>query len=105
MLDFIKKLFALSTIDLGQLLSTSAVVLDVRTKDEFDAGHIQGAKHIPLDKIKAQIDQIRRMNKPVITVCRSGARSAMAKDLLSRAGIEAYNGRSWLTLKNKYGLK
>jgi phage shock protein E len=105
MLDFIKKLFGSSSADLGQLISNGAVVLDVRTKNEFDAGHIKGAKHIPLDKIPGQMDQIRRLNKPVITVCRSGSRSAMAKTILSKAGIEAYNGGSWLSLKNKYAVK
>lgn len=105
MMGFIKKLFGHSSADLGQLLSKGAVVLDVRTKNEFDAGHIKGARHVPLDKIQIQMEQIRRLNKPVITVCRSGSRSAMAKNLLSNAGIEAYNGGSWLSLKNKYSMK
>lgn len=105
MLGFIKKLFGAPATDLGQLLSNGAVVLDVRTKNEYDAGHIKGSKHVPLDKIKTQMEQIRKLNKPVITVCRSGSRSAMAKNLLSSAGIEAYNGGSWLTLKNKYAIK
>jgi phage shock protein E len=105
MLGFIKKIFGSSSADLGHLLANGAVVLDVRTKNEFDAGHIKGSKHIPLDKIQTQMDQIRRLNKPVITVCRSGSRSAMAKKILSNAGIEAYNGGSWLLLKNKYAIK
>lgn len=105
MLDFIKKLFGASATDLSQLLANGAVVLDVRTKNEFEAGHIKGAKHIPLDQLPRQLEGVRNLNKPVITVCRSGSRSAMAKNLLSNAGIEAYNGGSWLALKNKYTMK
>lgn len=105
MLDFFKKLLGASATDLGAVLNKGALVLDVRTKNEFDAGHIQGSRHIPLDMIRTQIEGIRKLNKPVITVCRSGSRSAMAKNILSSAGIEAYNGGSWLTLKNKYAIK
>lgn len=105
MLTFIKKLFGSSSADLGQLITNGAVVLDVRTKNEFDAGHIKGARHIPLDQLSRQMESVRKLNKPVITVCRSGSRSAMAKNLLSNAGIEAYNGGSWLSLKNKYAMK
>ncbi|HEY1113499.1 MAG TPA: rhodanese-like domain-containing protein [Chitinophagaceae bacterium] len=105
MFDFIKNLFGSSTADLGQLIENGAVVLDVRTKAEYDAGHIKGSKHIPLDRIKTQVEGIRKLNKPVITVCRSGSRSAMAKNILSSAGVEVYNGGSWLTLKNKYAMK
>lgn len=105
MLGFIKKLFGSSSADLGQLIANGAVVLDVRTKAEYDAGHIKGSKHVPLDKINNQVEVIRKLNKPVITVCRSGSRSAMAKNILSSAGIEVYNGGSWLMLKNKYAMK
>lgn len=104
MFSFIKKLFGPST-DLKQILADGAIVLDVRTKSEFDAGHIQGSKHIPLDSLRPKLDQIKKLNKPVITVCRSGNRSAMAKTILKNNGIEVYNGGGWLNLKNKYSLK
>lgn len=105
MLSIFKKWFGSSAPDMGQLLAGGAVVLDVRTKNEYDAGHINGAKHIPLDKLQGQLDQVRKLNKPVITVCRSGSRSAMAKNILNNAGIEAYNGGAWTSLKNTYALK
>lgn len=105
MLTIFKKWFGSSAPDMGQLLANGAIVLDVRTKNEFDAGHIKEAKHIPLDKLQGQLSQIKKLNKPVITVCRSGSRSAMAKNILSSAGIEAYNGGAWTSLKNKYAMK
>jgi phage shock protein E len=103
MLSFIKNLF--SPADLTPVISSGAVIIDVRTKNEFDAGHLKLSRNIPLDKINQQLPGLKQLGKPVITVCRSGSRSAMAKNILKGVGIEAYNGGSWETLKKKYGLK
>lgn len=64
-------------------------VLDVREPDEFEGplGHIPGAQLIPLGTLSARIAEIAT-DKPVVTVCRSGGRSAQATVLLQRAGIE-----------------
>jgi rhodanese-related sulfurtransferase len=104
MLSLIKQLFGSKT-DLGMILKNGAVILDVRTKNEYDAGQIQNSRHIPLDTIRQQLNQLKKLNKPIITVCMSGSRSAIAKNLLQNAGIETYNGGSWITFKNKYGIK
>jgi phage shock protein E len=104
MLSFIKNLFAPAT-DLGMILSSGALILDVRTKNEFDAGHLEVARHIALDKLNQQLPALKKLNKPVVTVCRSGSRSGMAKNILRSAGIEAYNGGPWQSLRNKYALK
>lgn len=63
-------------------------IIDVREPDEFDGplGHIPEAVLIPLDKLGDRIDEIDR-NKPVITVCRAGGRSAHATVLLQKAGF------------------
>lgn len=103
MLTFLKKLFG-NAPDLKPMLLHGAVIFDVRTKTEFDAGHINGAVNFPLDTIQARIEEIKKLKKPVITVCRSGTRSAVAKSILERAGIEAYNGGAWINLKNKYAI-
>jgi len=99
MLAFIKNLFK-PKADLKKLVKEGAVVIDVRTKGEYQSGHIEGSKNIPLDTIKKEVEKLKKLNKPVVTVCRSGNRSAMAKSILSSAGIEAYNGGAWTTLKN-----
>jgi phage shock protein E len=82
--------------DLKKLVELGAVILDVRTTSEFQEGHIKGSKNIPLQDLPSSINIIG--NSRVITVCRSGARSAAAIDILHKAGIEAYNGGSWLNL-------
>ena len=100
MLSFLKNLFK-PTADFEKLIKEGAVIVDVRTKGEFQAGHIEGSKNIPLDGIKTQVQQLKKSGKPVITVCRSGNRSAMAKSILSSAGIEVYNGGAWTSLKRQ----
>jgi rhodanese-related sulfurtransferase len=100
MLSFLKNLFK-PAADFAKLLKEGAVIVDVRTKGEFQAGHIEGSKNIPLDGVKTQVQQLKKSGKPVITVCRSGNRSAMAKSILSSAGIEVYNGGAWTSLKRR----
>jgi rhodanese-related sulfurtransferase len=73
-------------------IDTGAILIDVREPDEWAAGHVQGARHIPL----AQLGQRQRelpADRPIITVCRSGARSARAATLLAEQGLEASNLR------------
>jgi len=63
-------------------------ILDVREADEFDGplGHIPGARHIPLGDLERRIDEVPR-DRPVITVCRAGGRSARGTLILKNAGI------------------
>jgi len=100
MFSFLKKLFGPGT-DFKALKENGAIIIDVRTPQEFDHGHIKGSKNIPLDKIQREIKTIKNYNKPIITVCKSGARSGMAKSILKAAGVEVYNGGPWNILIGK----
>lgn len=100
MVDFIKTLFK-PHADLAKLVQEGAVKVDVRTKEEYHAGHIEGSKNIPLDSIKKEASALKNLNKPVVTVCRSGNKSSMAKTMLAAASIEAYNGGAWTNLKRQ----
>jgi phage shock protein E len=100
MFSFLKKLFGPGT-DFKALKENGAIIIDVRSPQEFDHGHIQGSKNIPLNKIQREIKLIKNMNKPIITVCKSGARSSMAKSILKGAGVEVYNGGPWNVLLEK----
>jgi rhodanese-related sulfurtransferase len=100
MFGFLKKLFGPGT-DFKALKENGAIIIDVRTPQEFDHGHIQGSKNIPLDKIQREVKTIKGYNKPIITVCKSGARSGMAKSILKSAGVEVYNGGPWNVLIGK----
>lgn len=61
-------------------------IVDVREADEVALGMIDGALHIPLGSLSARAGEIPR-DRPVITVCRSGGRSAQAVNLLAKAGL------------------
>jgi rhodanese-related sulfurtransferase len=102
MLDFLKSLFgsAGTSVDLGELYKNGAVIIDVRTAAEYADGHVNGSKNIPLDRISAETAKIKKMNKPVITCCRSGARSAQAASILKAAGVDVYNGGPWQAVRD-----
>ena len=63
-------------------------LIDVRERDEFEGplGHIKGAKLVPLSELASRAGELAR-DKPVVAVCRSGARSAQAVVLLQKAGV------------------
>ncbi|MEK0423387.1 MAG: hypothetical protein RLZ95_1297 [Bacteroidota bacterium] len=100
MFSFIKKLFGPGT-NFKALKEAGAIIIDVRSPQEFDRGHIKGSKNFPINIIQREVHSLKKMNKPVITVCQSGARSGMAKSILKAAGIEVYNGGSWHGLSKK----
>ncbi|WP_424200102.1 rhodanese-like domain-containing protein [Algibacter sp.] len=78
-----------------------AIILDVRTANEFSQGAIAGSKNIPLQIINSKISEIKKYNKPVITCCASGMRSGSAALILKNNGIEAVNGGGWMSLNGK----
>ena len=64
-----------------------AFVLDVRTQEEWDAGHIPGATLIPLDQLASRVSEVPA-DQPVVVYCRSGNRSKSGRDILTAAGLE-----------------
>ncbi len=60
--------------------------IDVRTPEEFAAGHAPRARNIPLDKLAASLDLLRK-NEPVYVICETGRRSKEASDLLIQNGF------------------
>lgn len=81
--------------EIKEYLAKDAIVLDVRTQEEWDEGHSQGAKHIVLQTIPTNVDVIKSWNKPVIAVCRSGGRSGQATQFLKQNGVDVINGGPW----------
>ena len=65
-----------------------SAVIDVRTPDEFAAGHIDGAINVPLDQIQNGSAHLEALKKgdPILLYCRSGRRSGIAKELLEQQG-------------------
>jgi rhodanese-related sulfurtransferase len=67
-----------------------AQLIDVREDYEWDAGRIDGARHIVLGEVASQASTIDP-ERPVVFYCRVGSRSAMAADAFRTAGYEAYS--------------
>jgi rhodanese-related sulfurtransferase len=83
------------SVEIKEYLEKDAVVLDVRTLMEWNDGHTEGAKHIVLNLIPVEIDQIKAWKKPVIAVCKSGGRSGQAAQFLKQHGVDVINGAPW----------
>lgn len=66
--------------------TAGSVLIDVRTEDEFDSGHILGSINIPLDSLESVYDEISDEEIPVFVYCRSGSRSEQAKYMLAEMG-------------------
>lgn len=81
--------------------SRGAIIIDVRTQNEYSQGAISGSKNIPLQTISSKIIEIKKFNKPVITCCASGMRSGNAASILKNNGIEVINGGGWKSLNSK----
>lgn len=92
-------LFKKSSTKIKNMIDEGALIIDVHTPLEFKNGHMQGSKNIPLDTLSSKIDDLKKLNKKIITVCRSGSRSATAKEMLASAGIDVCNGGAWQNLK------
>jgi phage shock protein E len=101
-MKFLELIFG-KKLNLQEVISTGAVILDVRTKGEFQSGHLRNSINIPVDNLALNIKKLNK-NKPVITCCASGARSASAVRILKSNGFEeVYNGGSWKSLKKYMG--
>ena len=84
-----------------KFMEKGAVIIDVRSAGEFQTGHIKGSKNIPLNIISSKINDIKKLNRPVIACCASGMRSAQATSILKSNGIDAMNGGGWSSLQSK----
>ncbi|MDA7803116.1 rhodanese-like domain-containing protein [Crocinitomix sp.] len=82
------------------LIENGAVIIDVRSQSEFSSGHFKGSRNIPLQEIGSHVPKIKSENKPVVVCCASGMRSAQAKSILEKAGIEVENAGGWRALEN-----
>ncbi|WP_146661741.1 rhodanese-like domain-containing protein [Enhygromyxa salina] len=76
-----------------QLVDAGALLLDVRTPEEFASGHVEGAININHADVPARLDEIRELvggdvHKPVVVYCKSGRRAGIVKDQLVDAGFD-----------------
>ncbi len=101
MFEKIKSFLGMKSVDYASLVKDGAQIVDVRSKGEFSGGHIRGSLNIPVQDLENNLKKLKK-DKPVITCCASGMRSASAKNILLKNGFkEVHNGGSWGGLERK----
>ena len=78
-------------------------LVDVREQDEWDAGRITGARHVPVAQLSEQAESLDR-DRPVVFYCLSGSRSAMATQAFNASGFDAHNMTGGIAAWNADGL-
>ncbi len=76
--------------------SKTGTIVDVRTIEEFQGGHVAGSRNIPLHEIPRRIEDLKSFAQPLVLCCASGGRSGQAFLFLKEQGIDCVNGGSWL---------
>lgn len=96
MFSILKKIFsAAGRKNLSNIIQEGAILVDVRSSNEFAQGHVKQSINIPLDKIEKNLHLLRD-KKNIVVFCRSGNRSSQAKILLHNNGIiNVTNGGTW----------
>lgn len=101
------KMQSLSPRESSSLLSEKkAIIVDVREDSEWHEQHIPGAVHVPLGQLLERLTELKDYkNRPIITQCRSGARSLQAQEILKSAGFtQVYNMSGGILAWQKDGL-
>jgi rhodanese-related sulfurtransferase len=75
--------------ELDRLLANGAEVIDVRELYERDDGFIPGSRNIPYRLVREYGDELKQDGRPVVTICESGARAAVAASVLAASGVDA----------------
>lgn len=103
MIALFKKIFSRAkSPDFSEMIKNDGIIIDVRTNSEFSSGHIKDSKNIPLNVLPHNLQKLKSKQKPVITCCASGMRSASAKKILESNGFtQVYNGGGWRSLDKK----
>ena len=76
-----------------RLVAEGAILLDVRTPEEFSGRHLNGAVNIPVEDLEGKLAEVEKLTggdkkKPIVVYCATGARSKYAKKALVKAGYE-----------------
>lgn len=87
----------------ASLIEGGATLIDVRDPDEYEAGHIQGSRHVPFDRLSAETAGVDA-GGAVVFYCRTGDRSSTAAAAFAESGIDAHNIAGGLEAWASYGL-
>lgn len=74
--------------DARQKVQAGALLLDVRSAEEYGAEHLEGALNVPVRELAERMTEVGPTDREIIVYCASGTRSAIAKKMLEREGYE-----------------
>lgn len=78
---------------LGMLVnSQNAQLIDIRAKNKFETGYIQGSRNIPFTQLKDRLDEIRAIENPVIVICDMGIQAGAAVQMIGKANVFRLDG-------------
>jgi rhodanese-related sulfurtransferase len=77
--------------ELARLRAQGAALIDVREPDEYEAGHVPGAQHIPLGTVVDRLDEVPQVDGQIYVICAKGGRSHRAAEFYRSKGIDAVN--------------
>lgn len=102
MIQLIKKIFGLApAVNYMELVQQGAIILDVRSPEEYKQGHVKKSVNMPLNELSNHIAKLKK-DTVIITCCASGMRSASAKGIFKSNGFSnVYNGGGWNSLQKK----
>ncbi len=100
MFQFIKQLIVRNK-DYRTMVDNGAIIIDVRSKVEYYDDHIAEAVNIPFNKMAGKAKRLKALHKPIITCCRTGLRSIMAKRVLRKSHVTVYNAGKCDQLKKQ----
>ena len=103
MIKWFLKLVGVSSesIDFKALIHEGAIIIDVRSPQEFQSGHVRKSKNIPLNELNTKYKTLKN-SQPIIACCASGMRSGSAVSFLKSKGFtNVYNGGGWMTLNGR----
>jgi len=78
---------SLSGEEARRMVAGGARLVDVRTRAEFDGGHVAGAVNIPVQELERRMKELEPKDRPIVLYCQSGMRSARAMRMLKSAGF------------------
>ena len=91
-----------SSEEIERLIRQGATIVDIRSDEDFQTGHVPGSLHIPLPDLLHNLAMIPK-DRPVVTCNAEDALSATAAEILSAHGFKAYDGGGWARLSEMMG--
>jgi rhodanese-related sulfurtransferase len=83
---------------ISEAKQNGAIVIDVRSPEEYKSGHVKGSVNIPLNRLDSEIGKIKKMKQPLLLCCASGMRSGAATSKLKSLGVDCFNAGSWTSI-------